>query len=409
MRQPDGALPVRAGAGFAALLTALVAFQAISTDLYLPSLPFIVRDLATDVETVQLTLSLFLVGFGSGQLIWGPLSDRFGRRPVLLTGLTLYAIAGFACALAPDIASLVGFRVLQGVAASVGPVVGRAVVRDVWGPQGSARVLSYLAGAMAIAPMVGPVLGGWLTALFGWRANFLALAAFGATVLTATAAVLAETNQRPDPAALRPARLLAGYREVGRHPAFRWHALAAGFVYSGIFCFISGSSHVLIGLAGLSPPAYGLAFALAVAGYMLGGLAAGRLHSRLGPARVLRLGAGLCALAATAGLLLALPGLPPPAGIIAPAFGFFLGAGMVLPGAMAGAIAPFPGRAGLASALLGAVQLAIGASVGVLLAALYDGTARPMTALLAASAVATLLAVRQAAPGTKRLRPGGAT
>lgn len=378
------------------VLTALVAFQAISTDLYLPSLPFIVRDLATDVETVQLTLSLFLLGFGAGQLLWGPLSDRFGRRPVLLLGLGLYTLAGLACALAADIRSLVAFRMLQGVAASAGPVLGRAIVRDLWGPRDSARMLSYLAGAMAIAPMVGPILGGWLTALFGWRANFLALATFGGGVLLASALILAESNRTPDPLALRPARLFAGYATILGQPSFIWHALTAGFVYSGIFCFISGSSYVLIELSGLTPPAYGLAFALAVAGYMSGGLLAGWLHRRIEPAQLLFLGALICTLAACLGLIVSLPGLPPPALIIAPAFGFFFGAGMVLPNAMAGAIAPFATRAGLASALLGALQLAIGAAIGVVLAALYDGSARPMTGLLAGCALLTLWTARQA-------------
>ncbi|GBD44592.1 Bicyclomycin resistance protein [bacterium HR40] len=396
MRQTPRDLAVPSGGGLAVLLTALVAFQAISTDLYLPSLPAIVRDLATDIETVQLTLSLFLLGFGAGQLLWGPLSDRFGRRPVLLAGLCLYVVAGLACALVDDIASLVALRLAQGMAASAGPVLGRAVVRDLWGPRESARVLSYLAGAMAVAPMVGPILGGWLTALFGWRANFLALAAFGAAVLAMVALRLGETNPAPDPLALRPRRLLSGYLEVGRHPAFFWHALAAGFVYSGIFCFISGSPYVLIELSGLAPPAFGAAFATAVAGYMLGGFAAGRLHAPLGPGRTLRLGATLCTLAGVIGFLETVRGLPPPVGIVAPAFAYFLGAGMVLPGCMAGAIAPFASRAGLASGLLGAVQLAIGATIGVLLAALYDGTARPMMGFLATSALATLWTVARA-------------
>jgi DHA1 family bicyclomycin/chloramphenicol resistance-like MFS transporter len=395
MPTPEGTARVRTGAGLAVLLTALVAFQAISTDLYLPSLPAIVRDLATDVGTVQLTLSLFLLGFGAGQLAWGPLSDRFGRRPVLLVGLGLYTLAGLACALAADVRSLVAFRILQGVAASAGPVLGRAIVRDLWGPADAARVLSYLAGAMAIAPMIGPILGGWLTALFGWRANFVALAAFGGAVLAATALALAETNRLRDPFALRPDRLLAGWCSIVAHRGFRLHVLAAGFVYGGIFCFISGSSYVLIGLLGLSPPAYGAAFAIAVTGYMLGGFTGGRLQGRAGPAGTMGTGATVAALAALAGFVPALAGTPTVASIVAPAFAFFFGAGMVLPGAMAGAIAPFPERAGSASALLGFGQLLIGAAVGVLLAHLYDGTARPMTGLLAATAVATWFVVRR--------------
>ncbi len=386
------ATTARPGPAFVVLLSALVAFQAISTDLYLPSLPAITADLGTDIAAVQLTLSLFLVGFGVGQLFWGALSDRFGRRPVLLAGLAAYLASTLACALAPSIGFLVFFRLLQGASACSAVVLGRAVVRDLWAPQEAARMLSYLAAAMALAPMVGPVLGGWLTEFWGWRANFHALALFGALVLLAAWRLLAETNRLRDPDALHPRRLLGGCRIILADPAFRAHALAAAFVYSGIFAFISGSSYVLIQLAGLSPRLYGTAFATAAFGYMLGGFASARLNRRLAVAGLLRVGSVVALAAALGGFALALATPPGFATVVGPVFLYMFGAGFVLPAAMAGAIGPFPERAGAASALLGFVQLLVAASVGVAVAVLYDGTARPMTGVLALAAGATLLA-----------------
>ena len=159
------------------LLTALVAFGAISTDLYLPSLPAIGAGFAADISQVQLTLSVFLVGFAVSQAVYGPLSDRFGRRPVLLGGLSIYLIASLACMTAPGIGSLIAWRFVQALGACTGVVLGRAIVRDVYGREGAARMLSYMGMAMALAPALGPILGGYLQVWFGWRANFAGFAA----------------------------------------------------------------------------------------------------------------------------------------------------------------------------------------------------------------------------------------
>ncbi len=377
-------------AAFAVLLAALVAFQAISTDLYLPSLPSLTADLATEIGAAQLTLSSFLVGFGSGQLFWGALSDRFGRRPVLLAGLGAYLLSSLACAAASSIGLLIAFRLLQGASACAAVVLGRAVVRDLWPPQEAARVLSFLASAMAVAPMAGPVLGGWLTELWGWRANFLALALFGVLVLAGTWWRLRETNRMRDPRALEGRRLAAGCRIILTNRMFLLHTLAAAFAYSGIFTFISASSFVLIELVGLTPFLYGAAFATAAFGYMLGGFASGRLNARLGIPGLLRTGSVIALLSACAGLAwnaVAAPSFP---GIVLPVFCYMFGAGFVLPAAMAGAIGPFPERAGTASALLGFLQLAIAAAIGFTVALLYDGTALPMHAVLASVALVNL-------------------
>jgi len=172
MRSPNGL-------AVTALLTALVALGPISTDLYLPSLPGLARDFGVAAADVQLTLSVFLIGLAVAQLIHGPLSDRFGRRPVLLTGLAIYVVASVACLLAPTIEVLIAVRFVQAVGACVGPVLARAIVRDVHGREGATRILAYMSAAMALAPAIGPIVGGFVEVWLGWRVNFLLLVAYG--------------------------------------------------------------------------------------------------------------------------------------------------------------------------------------------------------------------------------------
>jgi DHA1 family bicyclomycin/chloramphenicol resistance-like MFS transporter len=373
------------------VLPPLVAFQAISTDLYLPALPSIVADLDTDPARVQLTLSVFLAGFGIAQLLYGPLSDRYGRRPLLLFGTGLYVVASLACMLAGTIGSLILFRFLQAVGACCGSVLGRAVVRDVYPPVDAARILAYLAAAMTLAPATGPILGGWLTVSFGWRSTFAALAAFGLLLLVGIVLLLPETNQRKDPHATRPERLAANYLRLLRDPEYLGFVLVAAFGYSGIFAFISGSSYLLIDVIGLTPTAYGLCFAAVPLGYMAGSLLAARFGQRLGLRGMVGLGAGIGSLAGCVGLGLALLAPPSIVGIVGPQLVFMLGAGFLLPAAMASAVGPHPEMAGLASGLLGFGQLAIASLVGIAIGAGYNGTAVPMMLALALVALGSLL------------------
>jgi len=379
------------------LLTALVALGPISTDLYLPSLPSLARYFAVGVDDIQLTLSVFLVGLATAQLVYGPLSDRFGRRPVLLVGLAIYVVASFACMLAPSVPVLVVARFVQAVGACVGPVLGRAVVRDVYGREGAARVLAYMSAAMALAPAIGPILGGFLEEWFGWRANFLALVIYGSGGLALAWRLLPETNRAPDLLAAQPIRILLGYRGFLNHRAYLGYVLCCAFAYSGIFAFISGSSYVLQEVVGLGPIGFGLCFAGVVIGYIIGTVVAGRLSRQLGIDRLIAVGAGIgvaggalllaLALAATAHGALAGALL-----IVGPMLVFMIGVGLVLPNAIAGAIGPFPRAAGAASALLGFTQMTAAAAIGIAVAALYDGSAIPMTATIAVVAVGVLLA-----------------
>lgn len=377
-----------------AIVTALVAFGAISTDLYLPSLPAIAAQFEVGAGAVQLTLSVFLAGFAVSQLVYGPLSDRFGRRPVLLGGLTLYVLASLACAVADSLALLILARFCQAVGACAGVVLGRAIVRDLHEPAQAAKVLSHVAAAMALAPALGPIVGGYVEAWFGWRANFLLLVGFGGLTWLACIALLPETNNRKNPEATRIGRSWAIYRELAGHPLYRGYVLVCAFAYSGIFAFISGSAFVLIEVLGLPPERYGLCFAAVVAGYMIGAFASGRLTLRLGLERLVAAGALVALLGGLLAAGLTLVAAPSVWGLIGPVFLYLIGAGLMLPNAMAGAMGPFPERAGAASALLGFVQMLFAAGLGILVGQLHDDSGRSMTFAIAAVGLGAALTVR---------------
>lgn len=377
--------------GLALLLTTLVALGPLSTDLYLPALPALTRDFSTEVAQVQLTLSVFLAGFALAQLAYGPLSDRFGRRPILLAGLVIYLGASVACMFAPSIETLIAARFVQALGACAGPVLGRAVVRDVYGPSQAARVLAYISGAMALAPMLGPVLGGWLTVWFGWRANFAALAIFSALQCVATALLLGESNAHKDPEATRLARMAQNFSSLMAAREYRGYLLCFSFAYAGLFAFISGSSFVLINLHGLSPQWYGASFGFVVAGYITGTLVSGRFTLRLGTRRMVLLG-GVFAIGSgwvMAGLSLA--GALSVWALLLPMFAYMVATGIVMPNAIGGALAPYPRMAGAASALLGFVQMSVAAAVGIIVGHSYNQTALPMALAIAVCGSLVLL------------------
>jgi MFS transporter, DHA1 family, multidrug resistance protein len=365
-----------------ALLTALVALGPLSTDLYLPSLPGLLRYFQSDIAEVQLTLSVFLLGLAAGQLVYGPLSDRFGRRPVLLAGLVLYAGASVAGALAPSVPTLIAARFVQATGACAGPVICRAIVRDVHGREGAARVLSYMGAAMALAPALGPILGGFVESWLGWRGNFGIMIAYGALGLALTAAILPETApHRGEPVGIDG--LLRGYLSLFRSRGYFGFVLLSALAYGGIFSFISGSSFIFVDILGLKPELYGVCFGAIVLGYIAGAINSGRLSRKLGIERLLWLGGWF---SAAGGLLLAasvaIEGATLP-GILLPTTVYMIGTGLVLPNAMAGAIGPYPRIAGTASALLGFVQMGLAAGIGAAIGHLADGTARPMAAGIA--------------------------
>lgn len=386
-------------AAAAVLLTALVALGPLSTDMYLPALPEMTRALAADVGAVQLTLSVFLAGFAVSQLIYGPLSDRFGRRPCLVVGLAVYVLASVACAMAPNIGSLIAGRFLQAVGGCAGPVLGRAIIRDVHEPERGARMLAYMGTAMAVAPLIAPTVGGQLAVHFGWASLFVALATLGMVMLTLAWLLLPETNRHMDPDAIHPMRMLGRFATLLRSHVFLACAAANACVFGGLFAFISGSSFVLIDFLGVPAEWFGACFGTAVAGYMAGTTLTGRLVVKVGIPRMLTLG-GVVAIAASAALMLpAWSGIATVTAVLVPMFAYMIGMGMMMPSAMAGAIGPFPHMAGAASALLGFVQMTVAALTGFAVGQLDDGTQMAMvtaTAVMGLGAFLAALAARRA-------------
>jgi DHA1 family bicyclomycin/chloramphenicol resistance-like MFS transporter len=378
--------------GTSAVLIGAVALGPISTDLYLPSVPAIGQDLGADVAATQLTLSVFMGAFAAAQLPVGPLSDRFGRRPIILIGLAVYALASVACAFAPSIEMLIAARAAQAIGACAGVVLGRAIVRDIYGHDRAARMLALIGSAMALAPMIGPILGGAVQVLFGWRWNFGILAGFGLVTLALAWIGLAESNDRRDPAALAPLRMAANFGTLLRHRGFLGFALSAAFSYAGLFAFISGSSFVLIDGLGVPAEHFGYFFALVVLGYVAGTQVTARLTMRLGIRRMLWLGGVICVAAGIAMVVLghtATRGLGALA-VVGPMVCYMIGMGIVMPNAQAGALGPFAHMAGAASALMGFLQMAIAALTGIVFGQLHDGTPLPMTALVAACGLCCL-------------------
>jgi DHA1 family bicyclomycin/chloramphenicol resistance-like MFS transporter len=372
--------------GLGALVTTLVALGPLSTDLYLPSLPTLATVFATDAARVQLTLSVFLAGFAIAQLAYGALSDRFGRRPVMLAGLLIYFLASLACVLATSIEQLIAARFAQAVGACAGPVLGRAIVRDAWGPLEAARALAYVSGAMALAPLVGPALGGVLTVAIGWQANFVLLAVISGLQVVAVWYWLGETNAHPDPAATQVGRMLENFRILLVDRDYLGCLLGLAFSYSALFAFISGSSFVLIGTYGLSPAVYGLCFGLVVAGFITGTQVAGRLVRRLGAARLALAGGWVGALGGLAMLALDLAGVRHLAAVLAPMFLVAVSVGLVMPNAAARALAPYPKMAGAASALMGFSQMGTAALVGIVVGHGVEASATVLPLTVAACA-----------------------
>ena len=372
------------------LLTAVVGLGALSIDMFLPSLPAIAAVFATEPATAQLTVTLFLLAFAASQLVFGPLSDRFGRRGALIGGLALYTMAGLACALAPTITVLIGARVLQALGGGSGPVVARAMVRDLHGRERAARVLSYMATVQALNPMLAPIVGGYVHEAFGWRAVFVVLAALGGLFLVLMIAGVPETNVRRDPSALRRDQLGRNVVILLTDRSYLAYVLANALMFGGQFAFISGSSFVLIGVLGISPSAFGLCFGAVAFGIMTGTFLSGRFGAGLGLDRTILTGT---ALGAGAGLILAglaWSGILTVPTVIGPMFVFAVGLGLTLPNGMAGAIGPFPAMAGLAAAVAGFLQLTGAALYSLAVGRLYDGTARPMTAAIALAGLAAL-------------------
>lgn len=375
------------------LLGALVAFGPLSIDTYLPSLPAIALALHATEAAVQLTISAFLVGFCSGMLVYGPLSDRYGRRPVLLGGIALYVLATLACALADDVGHLVALRALQAFGGGAAAVLARAIVRDIFPPLRVAPVLSLMQLVTMVAPLLAPILGGYLMLAAGWRAIFFALAAFGAWCFVAVWLRVPETHLPHARTGGGLGHAFRGYAAALRDPATLGYLLSSGACFVGLFAYITASPFVYIHHFGVPPQYYGYLFGLNVVGIIIGSSINARVVGRLGPDRMLRIGTSIAALAGLVLSALAISGRGGLMGVVLPLV-FYVGViGLVAANAVARLFALHPERAGAISALAGAIQFGCGTLGSLVVGHFPDGGPLAMCATIGVGGVGARLAL----------------
>jgi MFS transporter, DHA1 family, multidrug resistance protein len=366
-----------------ALLIAIAAVSPLGINMYLPSMPGMARALGVDFATIQLTLSLYFAAMALGQLITGPLSDRFGRRPVLLVGLTVFVIGSLICLTAQNGGFLIFGRVVQAIGGCAGITLSRAILRDLYGRNQVASMIGYVTMGMAVAPMVAPTIGGVLETLYGWRASFAFLMAFGGLALLFAFWHLSETNRNRG-SADSPRQLMHSYVSLFRSRLFWGYTLTTGFISAVFFAFLAGAPYVMIELMGRSPAEYGFYFAIVPSGYILGNFASGRFAGRVGPNRMILAGS-IMALASVAAMAAAFAtGFVLPAALFGPMFFIGAGNGLVLPSGIAGAVSVKPDVAGAAAGLSGSVQIGFGALVAPLIGSTLDTTVWPLITIMAA-------------------------
>jgi DHA1 family bicyclomycin/chloramphenicol resistance-like MFS transporter len=376
------------------LITGCLMLQPLSTDLYLATLPGMAADFGVTAADVQHTLSLFVIGFGTAQLVSGPMSDRFGRKPVMIGGLTLYLAASIACALAPSLAWLVVARFVQAIGCCTGVVVARAVIRDAYAPAEGAKVLAKASSLLSLAPIAGPILGGYLQVAFGWRAAFVALTLAGLTVWIAALWRMRESNPRINIDALRPGRLVRTYVAVARNPSFWAYALPGTLSYASIFAFISGTPFVLIRVLGVPTHHYGYYFACGVFGYLGGTLLCRRMIARIGLQRSLEIGTMIGLTGGLGFLAMVLGGLSNPVMVITAQFIVMIAHGINFPCAQAGSLTPFPENAGAAAGLFGFISMLGAFFTGIWVGSSHDGTILPLASISATVAIALFVSAR---------------
>ena len=372
------------------LTLTLMILPLFGVDLMLSSMPVFGRELGAGAAATQATLSVFALGFALMHLILGPLADRYGRKPCLIVGLVLFAGASVACALAPTIETLIAARFVQALGAGAGPLVARAVIRDVYGAQGAGRMMGFVMAMFGVGAIVTPILGGLVVDSFGWRANFYVAAAYGAFLLTAALTLLPETMPAHAPGAVL-ARFGRGFGTLLVDRRFIVVAASGCLIASAMFTWIAGSSFVVQDVFGHSATVHGFVYAGTVAGFVVMSLLSARLAPRLGSYRLLSIGSVVAAAGGIVGAALGAGATLTLVLVLAAMTLMAMGHGFTLPQSMAASVAPFPQRAATASALFGFLQYGFNSVVVMVNGALYDGSAGPMLMIVAALTVAAAL------------------
>lgn len=403
--------PRRSGLEMLLILGAMTAFAPLSVDMYLPAFPELQRAFATDAGRVQQTLATFFVAFALGQVVYGPLADRFGRRPPLYAGLGLFVLASIGCALAQDIGQLATLRFLQALGAGAGVVVARAMVRDLFPPSQAVAVFSRLMLVIGVAPMLAPLLGGYLLLWFGWQSIFLTLALLGLLCLLAVAFRLPESLAPENVQPLSARGVTLGYAALLVDRRFLGPALVGGLSIAGMFVYITASPFVFIQVLGVATETYGWLFGINAFGFIAASQFNARFGRLYGPARVLAVAVTLQVLVGLLLILGGVLGLGGRWGVFLPIFAYLTCLGFIMPNTAALAMAPFGRNAGSASALLGLLQFGLAAVAAGLAGAFAHDSALPMALLIAccaaAGALAYLLLLRVRSGAAALTRPGG--
>ena len=361
------------------MLSMLLGIQPVTTDLYLPALPMLTESFSAPMLLAQRTLSALLLAFGCSQLIWGPLSDRFGRRPILLCGLAAYTLASVGSVLAQSMELLVGWRMVQGAAMGAVVMCARAMVRDLYQPLEGARIMSKGLSGLGVLACVSAPLGGLLAELFGWRAALMALAVFGACVLTLIALRFQETLQHKNLQALQPATLLKTWIAICSNPTFLAFSALSAASYGGLFTFLAASSFVFMKVLGLSKAQYGLVLLSSAFFYIVGTFVCRRLIARFGVCKSVAMAAVLSLSGGTLMAGLAWAGIDQVWALLLAQALFMVGHGVHQPCGQSGAVGPFPRAAGAASALNGFSMMVVAFAMGAWLGTHMDGTTGPLT------------------------------
>ena len=372
------------------LLGSLSALGPLAVDMYLPSFPAIEAEFHATPAAVERTLAVYFLGLALGQLVYGPLGDRVGRKPPLYVGLGLFILSSIGCALAPGVHSLLALRFCQALGGCAEMVMARAIVRDRFHERDAARVFSSLMLVMGVAPILAPLVGGWLVVHVGWRMIFGIIAAFAAACLVAVAVALPESLPPARRQRRSAAEVLAVYRQLVRHRDLIAHSVSGSLVLAGVFAYVAGSPFLFIQLFHVRPDHFGLFFGTNAAGLIASSQVNGYLVRRHDPRRVLRAALVVAAVAGTTLLAMATTGTGGFAGLLVPLFAFLCCFGFVVPTSTALAMAPHGRVAGNASAVLGAIQFLVGGTGGLMVSLLHNGTAVPMTAVIAACGVVAL-------------------
>lgn len=372
----------------ALILGALTAMGPLAIDTYLPALPTIARDLHTSDALVQVSLSVYFVGIALGQAVYGPLSDRLGRKPALYLGLAMFILASLGCAIASSVELLIGFRFLQALGGCAPLVVPRAIVRDHFDQRGSVRMLSILMLVMGLAPILAPLVGGQLLGLFGWRSIFWAHAIYGSVWLAAVTIGLNESLSVARRQRQRVGAVLAMYGRLLADRTFMAHVLVGALIFAGLLAYISGSPFVFIELFQVPPSRFGVYFGINALGIMTASQVNRWLARRLEASQILQRVLPVSLVASVALVVDAATGFGGFAGILVPLFVYIGMHGFIMPNTTALAMAPHGAVAGSASALLGSIQFILGALAGTLVGALSNGTSVPLAAVVAGCGMA---------------------